>query len=231
MSGFSDIHVHFVYGVDDGAKTKEDMERMLDAAHADGMALMIGTSHVTPGVQPFPQALYDQHIEEARAYCREKGYSIQIFSGAEILYTPAIEPYARERKLPTLGGSSRILMEFVPDVSYHDVEYAVSLMENSGYLPILAHIERYPCLRKGAAYRLKERHRVKFQVNCSTVIDQHRLFSGRYVKGWLKDRLINYVATDSHNCTTRPTRMREAYGVLEAMVGEPYARKLTGWQD
>ena len=32
MRGFTDIHAHFVYGVDDGAKTPDDMYRMLDAA-------------------------------------------------------------------------------------------------------------------------------------------------------------------------------------------------------
>lgn len=31
MRGFTDIHAHFVYGVDDGARTPEDMYRMLDA--------------------------------------------------------------------------------------------------------------------------------------------------------------------------------------------------------
>ena len=32
MSGFMDYHAHFVYGVDDGAQTREEMYAMLDAA-------------------------------------------------------------------------------------------------------------------------------------------------------------------------------------------------------
>ena len=32
MSGFTDYHAHFVYGVDDGARTREEMFAMLDAA-------------------------------------------------------------------------------------------------------------------------------------------------------------------------------------------------------
>ena len=32
MSGFTDYHAHFVYGVDDGAQTREEMYTMLDAA-------------------------------------------------------------------------------------------------------------------------------------------------------------------------------------------------------
>ena len=32
---FADVHSHFVYGVDDGAKTQEEMKAMLDAAWQD----------------------------------------------------------------------------------------------------------------------------------------------------------------------------------------------------
>ncbi len=32
MSGSMDYHAHFVYGVDDGAQTREEMYAMLDAA-------------------------------------------------------------------------------------------------------------------------------------------------------------------------------------------------------
>ena len=42
MSGFTDYHAHFVYGVDDGARTREEMFAMLDAAAADILCLYIG---------------------------------------------------------------------------------------------------------------------------------------------------------------------------------------------
>ena len=32
MNGFTDYHAHFVYGVDDGAQTREEMYAMLNAA-------------------------------------------------------------------------------------------------------------------------------------------------------------------------------------------------------
>ena len=53
VSGFADIHSHFVYGMDDGAKTREDMEAMLVAAYADGIKSLVATPHMTPGIKPF----------------------------------------------------------------------------------------------------------------------------------------------------------------------------------
>ena len=55
MSGFTDYHAHFVYGVDDGAQTREEMYAMLDAAVADGVRHLFATSHSTPGMERFPQ--------------------------------------------------------------------------------------------------------------------------------------------------------------------------------
>ena len=89
MNGFTDYHAHFVYGVDDGAQTREEMYAMLDAAAADGVRHLFATSHSTPGMERFPQEVYDRHLALARAYCTQKGYDLKLEHGSELLYTPA----------------------------------------------------------------------------------------------------------------------------------------------
>ncbi len=226
MSGFCDLHAHFVYGLDDGAQTREDMERMLDAAYADGVTELFATPHTTPGVEPFAREQYLQRLEEARRYCRQKGYGLTLYCGAEILYTPWLEQYVSQHRLPALAESEFLLVEFVPDIAYAELDAALQLLEGAGYIPVLAHIERYACLRGRAAYRLKERHDIRYQINCSAVRGGRGFFVDRRVKRWLHDRLIDYVASDSHNCHTRRTRMREAYTLLERQCGKHYAAQL-----
>ena len=51
----TDIHSHLIWGVDDGAETKEQTFRLLDRAAADGIDRVICTPHITPGIQPFPR--------------------------------------------------------------------------------------------------------------------------------------------------------------------------------
>ena len=85
MSGFTDYHAHFVYGVDDGARTREEMFAMLDAAAADGVTRLFATALSTPGMEPFPRDVYQRHLDFARAYCAEKGYDLMLESGAELL--------------------------------------------------------------------------------------------------------------------------------------------------
>jgi len=49
MAHFSDLHMHALFGVDDGPKTEDDMYAVLDAAYADGTRYMCLTPHFHPG--------------------------------------------------------------------------------------------------------------------------------------------------------------------------------------
>ncbi len=226
MTGFTDIHSHFVYGVDDGAKTYEDMIDLLDAAYADGIRGLVATPHHTPGIAPFPEELFLQHLNEAYQYCQARSYGMTFYAGAEILYTPAMESYARQRRLPTYKGTTQALLEFVPDVTAREMENALALMDDCGYTTMLAHIERYDCMANGQAKRLKSRYNVRYQINCSAVLEKRGFLRTQRVKRWLRDGLIDAVATDMHHAKQRPPRMQAAYRALLDLVGKDEAIKL-----
>ena len=228
MRGFTDIHSHFVYGVDDGARTRAEMEAMLDAAYADGIAAVFATPHVTPGVRAFASERFARHLEEARAYCRERGYGIALHEGAEILYTPAIERIALERRLPELGRTGYVLVEFAPEIGYSEMDGAIGVLRRAGYAVILAHVERYWCLYswKNAA-KLREKYGVKYQVNCSTIVEGCSFFRGMKLRQWFEEGLVDCVASDAHGSRKRPFQMRAAYRALRDVYGRKYADRLT----
>lgn len=228
MMKFSDIHSHFVYGMDDGAQTVQDMKAMLDAAVADGVGCLIATPHMTPGIQPFNEERFWRHLLEARAYCRIREYSLNLYAGAEVLYTPALEHYMSSHALPTLADSQNVLLEFAPAIPFAEIASAVDLLERNAYVPVLAHVERYKALWGGNIYRLKEQHSVLYQVNCSAVIDGEGLFKDMQLRRWFRDELIDHVASDSHDCRLRKTRMKRAFTILSKRFGVEYARRLVG---
>ena len=228
MSGFTDYHAHFVYGVDDGARTREEMFAMLDAAAADGVTRLFATSHSTPGMEPFPRDVYQRHLDFARAYCAEKGYDLMLESGSELLYTPAAAYAAAEHSLVTLGGTDWVLLEFVPNIKAKELETALQEITGAVYRILVAHIERYPCLAQhGLLARLHEQYRLRCQINCSAVLDSG-FWQWMRLEHWIKAGLVDAVSSDAHNCTSRPTRMRQAYARLCSHVGETTAQKLTG---
>lgn len=228
MSILTDIHSHFVYGVDDGAKSYDVMCRMLDRAADNGIGRIISTPHITPGFAKFDRDTYDAHFAEAGEYCREKGYRIELIKGAEIMYTPAADRFISEEDIPTLGDTDYVLMEFIPDAQYYEICHAIDLLLHAGYSPILAHIERYECLAHGrTAEKIKEQYRVSYQMNASTVMEKRGLFSGRHIEKWLKNGMIDFVGSDAHDEKHRPFRMKPAYDTLARKYGTKYAKELT----
>ena len=230
MSGFSDIHQHCIYGLDDGAKSFEDMTAMLRTAYADGVRNIIATPHAIPGAEPFAYSLLLQRLREAQEYCAQEGLALRLYPGAEIMYTPAAAAMVADGKIPTLANSQNVLVEFMPDATYQTIEKGVHAFVRNGYTPILAHIERYRCLmmKIKKARQLKEAFPVAFQVNCSTIVSSKGFVISRAMDSLLKDQLIDYVATDAHNCTSRPSKMRSAYQMLVEKVGDEYAQELMG---
>lgn len=227
-TGFRDIHAHFVYGVDDGAKSLQDMQAMLDEAYLGGIKVMYATSHSTPGIHDFPEKIYRAHLDEAKAYCAERGYDICLYAGTEILYTPALKNYMERKPLRTLEGTDCVLIEFVPDVSFAEIDGAVTLVENAGYIPILAHVERYACLFSRKIYRLKKEHDVRYQVNCGTVVKGLGFFKTWRLHRWFKDELIDYVASDMHDLKKRRNRMGASAHALKQYCSQAYIARLMG---
>ena len=225
--GLLDVHSHFVYGVDDGAKTQQDMFDMLDMAHNNGITRLYATSHSTPGIEHFPEELYQQHLHEARNYCRSHGYDMELYSGTEILYTPAMGNYLERKSLRTLGDSNFVLLEFVPNITAREMDEALSLVEEAGYRVILAHIERYAAIYGRKAYHLKHDHPVLYQVNAGTLLHRLGFFKDRTIKGWFRHELIDLVASDMHDCEHRRNRMEKASRLLEKEYGPEYAAALT----
>jgi len=229
MKGFTDIHSHFVYGIDDGASNRKEMEAMLDAAYADGIRALVATPHITPALRPFDEELFRTHLDEARQYCASKDYKMTLYSGAEILYTPALESYLNRHPLHALANSNRVLLEFMPSVSYLEIEDAVALLLRAGYKPILAHIERYNCLLHGKrAFKLKEQYDVCYQLNAGTFLAEKGLRLTRFVRKWIDEDLIDHIASDAHDTKKRPFRMKKAYNKLLLEYGKAMADHLTG---
>ncbi len=230
MKGFVDIHQHLIYGMDDGPRTVEEMAAMLKAAVDDGISEIVATPHMRPGVALFDEEVYHHRLEEARQLCALSGWPLTLHAGAEMMYTPHTTRYLRDRRVPTLADTSYVLVEFLPDVVGHRIAGACEAIRRCGYYPILAHVERYPALFKKPdfARRLKAECGAGFQMNASTVLHRGSFFFRRDLRRFFEEDLVDYIATDAHNTTSRPPLMKKAYEKLVADYGEEVATRLTG---
>ena len=145
---FIDMHHHLIYGIDDGASSFEGTEKMIRDAVKNQVSVIITTPHMTPGLVPFPYDAYREHLEETRAYLKKNDIPIRLYTGAEILYTPNTCYMLMDGKVPTLAGTQYLLVEFSPDDAYEYISKALDAIASAGFIPVIAHAERYMCLKK-----------------------------------------------------------------------------------
>ena len=225
---YIDMHNHFVYGVDDGCKTQEAMEKLLTALHDDGITKLISTSHITPSQRHFPMEDYQAHFAQAQAFVKSQGWEMELYTGHEILYTDAASRYLREGKALTLAGSDFTLVEFVPGEKLERMQEAAQKVRNAGYRPVFAHIERYEAMNNLKHVRqMKEDFGVRLQVNCHTFVDKQPFLRRRWLGQLIKEQLLDYVSTDTHDMKGREPCMTRCYQTLEKEFGHDVARSLT----
>lgn len=232
MTGFADLHNHCMWGMDDGAKTFTETCRMLKLAAEAGTVMLAATPHVMPGQHPFHMETYRQRLAQMRCWVKDEGLTLTILEGAEVWYTDRALPMLRDGLIPTIGGTPCVLMEFSPEVHWHEFQRAVEELFRGGYVPVIAHIERYRSLY-GHVADLKRLHQdidMAYQVNAAAVVQPRGLLQHTFLKRMLHQGSIDLIATDAHDDRERVPDLRPAFTRLQRQYGEQYARTLTGFQ-
>lgn len=225
---FTDIHQHLIWGIDDGADSWETMCSMIRKAHCQGVRTIVATSHAQPGFRPFDMGLYMERLAEAQNFCKLENLGIRVLPGAEIAWTYQTPLALLQRKVPTIGGTDYVLLEFWRNISWHEAADAVKRLTRAGYCPILAHPERYLAFLLSPKETLwfRDETGALLQVNANTILTPRNYWEKRFTDYLLKEGMVDAVASDAHNCTNRAINIEDAYQWLSIHTDAAYAQKL-----
>ena len=224
---FTDIHSHVIWGVDDGAESKEETFKMLREAVADGIDRIICTPHVTPRVYEFPEEAFQEHFREAVEYIGKEGLPLELYQGAELLWTENTPRLLREGKARTMAGTKYAMIEFSPTDSKDKIFDALQKVAVAGFVPIIAHMERYPAIGKVAQVKeMKSRFRALVQINARSLTRKQPLMRRGFFDALFKDGYVDFVATDTHSIPGRETCMTAGMTALKEKYGEEVYRRI-----
>ena len=213
-----DIHCHILPDVDDGSHNMQETIEMLKMAEQSGTGAIIATVHYKHGTKQETENVRDV-FEQVRNAAKQHSSNIQLYLGHEIYYTEDTLEDLDEKRALTLAESRYVLIEFLPSVMYSEILNAVRKLKMAGYLPILAHIERYECLMspKGETY-LKELKSsgAYFQINGRTL---ERRAQKRWCEKCLKKYNVDFIASDGHNRGERSPKINFAAGWITRKFG------------
>lgn len=127
----------------------------------------------------------------------------------------------------TLNGSRYVLVEFLPTVPYHTLFYGLRQLLLAGYVPVLAHMERYLCLRiQENLYDLLGCG-CKLQMNYECLSGSRFSQEVRWCRRQVKQGKIHLLATDMHRADSRPPRIRKTMEWLESHVDSELIEQMT----
>ena len=150
-----------------------------------------------------------------------------IFATIHVEATLILMELLEEGKICTLADSQYVLVEFDPMTEYSYLRDGILKLDSYGYIPILAHTERYECLfqKKERLQRVKD-HGGLIQVNAASF--QGGMFDemAKRAKYIMKNDLLDFVGTDAHSTGKRKPAMKDTASYLCKKLGKEKAEEI-----
>ncbi len=228
MIPFFDLHTHMLYGVDDGAGTREEMCAMLDMAYRDGTRAVCLTPHFAPYMGwGRDGGRAERAFDELRAYAAAHYPDMHLYLGHELGYHAACMQALNDGSCRTLGNSRYLLVDFPEAVNFFEIQNAMGQLQRMGYHPVLAHTERYRCLftHMGWVREFVQGGGI-VQINASSVLGTWGSMAKIQWKRLVREGLAHIVSSDGHNLSRRPPRMSVCLPYLEKHCDARTIRRL-----
>lgn len=229
MSGIIDFHSHLMPAVDDGAPDVATGIAALRAFGAQGVTTCLTTPHFDGSLTRFPASLagrlaeFDAAWDTLTAAAAAEPTLPRLLRGTEVMLDEP-DPDLRDDRLRLAGGPF-VLCEFPAMRLPPNAEWAVRNLRQKGWLPIIAHPERY----RNHDDRLSVLARCRaagacLQVNAGSMLGQHGDRARTVARILLEHGWADYIASDFHARGTPATE--RALALLVERGGEAQARLL-----
>ena len=191
-----DIHAHILPGVDDGSESWEESLAMARLAYEQGFRCIIATPHHsrrrgTEGLRELAAQLQRQ-VEEILP-------DMTILLGEELFYYEGLAADLRAGKALTLASSRYALVEFDVEAPFQSIYQAVRKLSLARFIPVIAHVERYFCLREQENLGELMKCDCRLQMNYDSLQGSFLLDRDvRWCRRQVEEGRIHFLGTDMH---------------------------------
>lgn len=224
-----DLHIHILPGLDDGAESWEDALEMAEIAVESRTECLAATIHSNlPGNHP--PGLKDSYLmrlSRFRMLLQAENIPLSVCPGMEIFVREGFLEKLKAGELLTLNGTHYPLLEFDMAAPAFEIYQALDHVLEAGFLPVIAHPERYRCIQRVPAH-VYEWYRMGavIQLNKGSILGSFGGKVRRTADTLLRHRLAAVVASDAHSSVVRTPRMKELWEYLADRFGQECPRLL-----
>lgn len=214
-----DMHTHILYGIDDGASDFMLAMDLLAEEWRQGVQKIVLTPHYGPKFGCPSKDFIEERFQRLCERAYRKYPDMKLYLGNEIYYYKDLFQDLQIGKILTINHTRYVLIEFSFKENYSTIKYAIEELVYAGYIPIIAHVERYQAVF-GKYDDIQELVDVGayIQVNAESFLGG--IFSKKtsFVKKLLKRNLVHFVASDCHDLIDRKPNLKEGRRIIERQV-------------
>lgn len=219
-----DFHSHILPNIDDGSRDMEETLNLIQEAKEVGFTKIISTSH-------YMQDYYEYNEFERKSLLdsiKEQVNDIELFLGSEIYISDEMVSLLQEKEASTINHSRYVLFELPMNMKpFNGKETVYRLIEN-GYVPIIAHPERYHYVQKDIGYVSElAQMGALFQSNYGSIVGWYGKDAEKTMKKLLKEDAIHFLGSDVHRTNHTYTIIPKALKKLRKIISEEKLEQLT----
>ena len=195
LEGFRDCHCHLLPDVDDGVRRCEETLAILEKWENVGIKEVWLTPHIMEDIPNQPAELKSKFEDLKVSYSG----NIKLHLAAENMLDNLFMARLGKHDLLPIGKSGKQLLV---ETSYYnspmDMEGIIESIKGSGYIPILAHPERYQYMDIGDYRKWKQRG-VFLQLNVASLVGAYEQEVQKKAEMLLDREMYDYCGTDTHS--------------------------------
>ncbi|CAA6807677.1 MAG: Unknown protein [uncultured Sulfurovum sp.] len=213
-----DIHSHLLPGIDDGVQTLEQSLQIIKKFKLLGYTKLITTPHIISDFYPNNKKIITEKLLTLREKLKEEQIDISIEAGAEHYVDMNFLELIENDELVTFM-DHYVLFETSYTSKPIILEIVIQELLKKGYIPVLAHPERYLYLHHDMeAYKKLKAMGVLFQLNIKSLKHNSKQVT-KIAKQLVKLGLVDFIGSDAH-------RMRDILKVEKILQSNIYKNML-----
>lgn len=223
---FHDLHCHILPCLDDGAFSPEQSLEMAMLAAANNTGGLVCTPHFSPATPYSRQELIACYREFYTAV-HAGDIPLRLALGQEIFLDHTflrIAAMLETGELLTLNRSVYPLVEVAPDIPAEIAFRMLGTLRSCGFLPILAHPERYAFVCEDPEVLLVLRASgILLQINKDSLFGYFGFPAEQTAHYMLSRRLADFVSSDAHSPHIRNPILLDIHEVIGEQYSPEYA--------
>jgi len=195
----TDIHSHFIPGIDDGCKSVEESVGLLENMYSCGFRNIVCTPHVQDEYYRNSRDTILPAFEVLQNMVQRSIPEMQLFVAAEYLIDEGFSEHLKQGLL-TFGKKKYVLVEFSFFAPYPHYKNILQDILMKGYTPVLAHPERYGYWRvQDNVFEELRLAGIEMQVNIPSLCGYYGSDIKKRAISLIEKELITCAGSDVHN--------------------------------